>query len=73
MQATANANLQVESRVYHLTINFDPADPVTPERIQTVANRVLADLGLSEHQALLVAHRDRAHHTRTSWSTACIP
>src|SRR5205807_2638906 len=39
MQATANANLQVEFPVYHLTINFDPADPVTPERMQTVANR----------------------------------
>ena len=61
MQATANANLQVESPVYHLTINFDAADAVTPERMQTVAHRVLADLGLGEHQALLVAHRDRAH------------
>ena len=61
MQATANANLQVESPVYHLTINFDPADPVTPERMQAVADRVLADLGLAEHQALMVAHRDRAH------------
>src|SRR6266705_2509857 len=61
MQATANANLQVESPVYHLTINFDPEDPVTPERMQAVADRVLADLGLAEHQALLVAHRDRSH------------
>ncbi len=61
MQATANANLDVESPVYHLTINFDPADPVTPERMQAVADRVLADLGLAEHQALLVAHRDRSH------------
>ena len=61
MQATANANLQVESPVYHLTINFDPTDPVTPERMQAVADLVLADLGLAEHQALLVAHRDRTH------------
>ena len=61
MQATANANEQVEAPVYHLTINFDPADPVTPERMQAVADRVLADLGLAEHQALMVAHRDRTH------------
>ncbi len=61
MQATANANEQVEGPVYHLTINFDPADPVTPERMQAVADRVLADLGLADHQALMVAHRDRAH------------
>src|SRR2546426_12824600 len=61
MQATANANLQVEAPVYHLTINFDPADPVTPEEMQVVVDRVLADLGLAEHQALMVAHRDRTH------------
>jgi len=61
MQATANANLQVEAPVYHLTINFDPADPVTPERMQAVADRVLHDLALADHQALMVAHRDRDH------------
>jgi aromatic ring-cleaving dioxygenase len=61
MQATANANPQVEVPVYHLTINFDPADSVTPEQMQAVADRVLADLGLTEYQALIVAHRDRAH------------
>ena len=61
MQATANANPQVEVPVYHLTINFDPADAVTPEQMQAVADRVLADLGLTEHQAFMVAHRDRAH------------
>src|SRR5438552_9377800 len=61
MQATANANLDIDCPVYHLTINYDREDPVTPERMQAVADRVLADLGLAEHQALLVAHRDRAH------------
>lgn len=61
MQATADQNVRVESPVYHLTINFDPADPVTPEQMQVVADRVLADLGLAEYQALMVAHQDRAH------------
>jgi hypothetical protein len=68
--------------VYHLTINFDPADPVTPERMQAVADRVLADLGLAEHQALPVAHRDRTHphthimvtrvHPETGPAWACV-
>jgi hypothetical protein len=61
MQATADGNVRVDVPVYHLTINFDPADPVTPERMQQIAEQVLADLGLAEHQALLVAHRDRTH------------
>src|SRR5712691_6266425 len=29
--------------------------------MQAVADRVLRDLGLAEHQALMVAHQDRAH------------
>src|SRR5207244_12761910 len=61
MQATADDNVRVEVPVYHLTINFDPNDPVTPTEMQAVADRVLADLGLAEHQALMVAHQDRAH------------
>ncbi len=61
MQATADGNARVEIPVYHLTISFDPADPVSPERMQQVADRVLAELGLREHQTLMVAHGDRAH------------
>jgi len=61
MQATADDNPRVEVPVYHLTINFDPNDPVTPAEMQAVADRVLRDLGLAEHQALMVAHQDRAH------------
>ena len=61
MQATADQNVRIEVPVYHLTINFDPADPVTHAQMQAVADRVLRDLGLAEHQALLVAHQDRAH------------
>ncbi len=61
MQATADENPRVEVPVYHLTINFDPNDPVTPAEMQAVADRVLRDLGLAEHQALMVAHQDRAH------------
>lgn len=61
MQNTASRNVQVEAPVYHLTISFDPNDPVTPEQMQVVADRVLRDLGLTEHQAMLVAHQDRAH------------
>ncbi len=61
MQATADDNARIEVPVYHLTINFDRNDPVTPTRMQAVADRVLRDLGLAEHQALMVAHQDRAH------------
>ena len=53
--------MRVTGPVYHLTISFDPNDLVTPAQMQAVADRVLSDLGLAEHQALLVAHQDRSH------------
>lgn len=61
MQATARQSVLVQAPVYHVTISFDRDDPVTPAQMQAVADRVLHDLGLCEHQALMVAHRDRAH------------
>lgn len=61
MQATARKSVLVQAPVYHLTISFDRDDPVSPAQMQAVADRVLHDLGLSEHQALMVAHRDQAH------------
>jgi hypothetical protein len=56
MQATAAQNPRVAYPVYHLTIAFDPGDQVTRENVERVADRALKELGLSEHQALMVAH-----------------
>lgn len=61
MQATAAANARVRDPVYHVALAFDPADPVTRGGMERVADRVLRDVGLAGHQALLVAHDDRAH------------
>lgn len=61
MRATANDSERVEKPVYHLSISFDPHDPVNREVMRQVVDRTLRDLGLQEHQALIVAHKDRAH------------
>ena len=61
MQATARQSALVQTPVYHLTVSFNHEDRVTPAQMQSVADRVLRDLGLAEHQAMMVAHRDRAH------------
>jgi hypothetical protein len=61
MQATARQSALVQVPVYHLTVSFDHHDRVSPEQMQRVADRVLHDLGLSNHQALMVAHQDREH------------
>lgn len=61
MRATAAQSDRVQKPVYHLAISFDAGDPVDRATMHRVAERLLADLGLQEHQALVVAHRDTGH------------
>lgn len=61
MQATAAQNHSVKQPVYHLVVSFDPADHPTSAIMRQVADRLLANLKLAEHEALVVAHKDRAH------------
>jgi hypothetical protein len=61
MQATASQNPRVESPAYHMSLSFAPEDHPTRDLMEQVTDRVLSDLGLSEYQALLVAHHDRQH------------
>lgn len=61
MEATADENYRVQKPVYHLSIAFDPTDTVDRQRMELVGDRVLRALGLQDHEALFVAHRDREH------------
>jgi hypothetical protein len=61
MQATAEANPKIEHPVYHVAVSFHPEDTVTREMAERVADRLLGELGLQEHQALIIAHADRPH------------
>ena len=70
MRATAAQSARVRQPVYHLALSFDPDDaPRLAARgqaldqafVEGVVDRVLGRLGLAEHQAMLVAHRDHAH------------
>ena len=61
MRATAAQSDRVEKPVYHIALSFDPNDRVDRATMERVADRVLERLGLAEHQAVIVAHRDREH------------
>jgi hypothetical protein len=61
MQAEAAQAVQVDKPVYHIALAFDPGDVVNRDVMRRAADQLLADLGLSEHQAVIVAHQDRAH------------
>ena len=61
MRATAVESNQVKKPVYHLTISLAPEERLDREAMLRVVDRTLRDVGLDEHQALIVAHRDTQH------------
>ena len=68
MEATADLNPRCQEPCYHVSLSFDrrdlpggPGDPASREVMLGVARDTLRDLGLSEHQAVVVAHGDRRH------------
>jgi hypothetical protein len=61
MDDTARQNVRVQKPVYHLSLSAAPGEELSREEWGKVVDRVLRDLGLEEHQALVVAHRDARH------------
>ena len=61
MRATAAQNVRTSQPVYHLVLSFDPRDQVNREQMERIADRVLGELRLRQHQVLIVAHADREH------------
>jgi len=61
MAATSRLSDRVEKPVYHFSVSFALDDEVDREVMRKVADRVLRDLGLHEHQVVLVSHQDTAH------------
>jgi hypothetical protein len=61
MEATAAENVRVEKPVYHIAVSFHPGDVVTQQQMEHVADRLLDELRLGDHQALIVAHNDCPH------------
>ena len=51
----------VEQPAYHVAIAFDPDDHPTEAEVRAAADRTLRDLGLEDHQALVVRHTDQPH------------
>ena len=47
--------------MYHVAIAFDPDDRPTDAEVRGAVDRTLRDLGLEDHQALVVRHNDTDH------------
>lgn len=61
MQITAELSTRCTKPVYHVSLAFDTGDHPTEAQLRTASERVLRTLELEGHQALVVAHRDKAH------------
>ena len=61
MRDTAAKSKRVEKPVYHLTISLAPEERLDREAMLKVVDQTLRDVGLDEHQALVVAHSDTRH------------
>lgn len=58
MAATARVSVATQQPVFHLSISFAPGDPVDHDVMLGVMVRTLAEIGLGDHQAAIVAHSD---------------
>lgn len=61
MREQAALSARCEKPVYHVTIAFDPSDNPTEAEVREAVDRTLRDVGLEDHQALVVRHVDREH------------
>jgi len=65
MEATAAKSVRCKQPAYHFIVTFDPADDaagkVTEQVKREIAEKVIEDMGLTEHQALVYSHKDTDH------------
>ena len=61
MRDQAAESARVKAPVYHVALAFDPDDRPTEDELREAARRTLRDLGLQDHQALVVRHTDQRH------------
>jgi hypothetical protein len=58
MRFTAAENPRVPKPVYHFGLSLEAGEHLAQAEWERIAGRVLDRMGLGEHQALLIAHRD---------------
>jgi len=65
MEATAAKSVRCKQPTYHFIVTFDPADDaagkVTEQVKREIAGKVIEDMELTEHQALIYSHKDTDH------------
>lgn len=55
------ANSRVQYPVYHFGVSLDPEERLSRDQWQDVVDTMRTRLGVQDHQAMVVAHGDKAH------------
>lgn len=61
MRAMAAENERVARPVYHFGLSLQPGEHLDRPRWEDAIDKVLRRMGLADHQAVLVSHRDSGH------------
>lgn len=61
MRATARLSRRVQDPVFHFSVSWPREEKLERRAMANVADRALFDLGLSEHQSVIVCHNDTEH------------
>jgi len=61
MRATARMSRRVVDPVFHFSVSWPVDEQLEPDAMESIADRTLDDMGLSEHQSVIVCHNDTEH------------
>lgn len=61
MRATANKSRRCKSPVYHFVISWTPDENPSEDLKRRIVSDTCADLGLADHQRIVIAHDDTRH------------
>ncbi|CFX05554.1 Relaxase/mobilization nuclease family protein [Candidatus Filomicrobium marinum] len=61
MRATANKSRRCKSPVYHFVISWTPEENPSEDLKRRIVADTCADLGLADHQRIVIAHDDTRH------------
>ena len=61
MRATARLSRRVQDPVFHFSISWPVDERLERDQMTAIADRTLDDLGLADHQSVIVCHNDTEH------------
>jgi len=61
LQKLADLNTRVETHCLHVSLNFDPTEQLSPEKLKAIAELYMQGIGFAGQPFLVYEHKDAAH------------